>query len=145
MGVEEVDMAVPVEAAWREPGQGPTASTSAPLLAAELRAVLQARRGPALTARQRARRDRDVEGACKRMAKRLASELAGQTAERQLAESLRIRTYTEVLGLTAVLREAWSREASRASALLRWSLGLAGGLIIVGACAAWAAGRLAST
>ena len=142
MGVEEVDMAVPVEASWRHPRNGPAAGRSAPLLAEELRDVLQARRRPTLTARQRARRERDLESACKRLAKRLASDLAGQTAERQLAETLRIRTYTEVLGMTTVLREAWSREASRTSALLRWNLGLAGGLLGVCVCAAWAAGWL---
>jgi len=58
--------------------------------------------------------------------------------------ALRIRTYSEVLGMTTVLREELSRKDGRTGVLLRWSLGLAGGLLIVCACAAWAAGWLPS-
>lgn len=143
MGVEEVDMAVPVDGSWREPGTSAADAGAASLLAEELRSVVQGRRRPTLTARQRARRARDVEGACKRLAKRLASELAGKAPDRQLAETLRLRTYAEVLGMLTVLRNEWSHEAQRAGALLRWSLGLAGGLVLLGLGAAWAGGWIA--
>lgn len=122
MGLEEVDMAVPVLTA-----SGGDARDAAPensqvsVLAAD---AIQARRRPALTRRGRERRERDYDNALKRIAKRLAAELASDVPERRLGERLRVRAYAEVVELASVLRDDCRREARRARQARMWSVGL---------------------
>lgn len=109
-------------------------------LAEELHFAAQTRRRLAFTARQRARRERDFEVVTKRLAKRLASQLAGRVSDRQSAETLRVRTYTEIVDLIGVMREDRLIETRRARTLLRWAVA-SGGVLIAIAAAGWLPGR----
>lgn len=120
MSVEEVDMSVPVvTASGGEPRDAEPAASEVVALAS---AAVRARRRPALTRRSRERRERDYDNALKRIAKRLAAELAGDVPERRLGERLRVRAYTEVVALASVLRDDCRREARRARQALIWSV-----------------------
>lgn len=142
MNVEEVDMAVPVEGDWHKRDDGGHSVSSGSTLAEELRVAAQARRRLAFTARQRARRERDFEVVSKRLAKRLASQLAGRVSDRQAAETLRVRTYTEIVSLMSVMREDRLRETRRARSLLRCAVASGGMVIAISfAAAGWLPGR----
>lgn len=133
MGVEEVDMSVPVvTASGGEPGGGDAAPSETLALAV---AAVRERRRLALTRRARDRRERDYDNALKRIAKRVAAELAGDVPERRLGERLRVRAYAEVVALASVLRDDRRREADRARRLLLWAVACAAAALAAGGAA----------
>lgn len=103
MGVEEVDMAVPVGGTGPSDGSEAAAGALSEAAVAALQTALHRRSRPAFSRRQRSRRAAEYDAAVKLVVKRLAADVSGAIQERRLAERTRVEVYASMMALVRVL------------------------------------------